>query len=296
MAIVTSPPLANAPLVDMSTGKVTPPWLHWFEGIVTDLQGGPIDVSITPVAQGGTGRSSWGVGDIVYASAVDALAGLADVARGAILVSGGIGAPPLWLVSSGNTGDVLTVLAGGEPAWQPTSTPSNHNLLSGIHADTTAGSPAVGDLIIGQGSPAKWARVALGPTGSILGNSGGSLGYFPIGANGNVLTSTGTTYAWTSPSHDLLSSRHPDTLAASPQRGDLLIGNSTPKWSRKGLGVVNSLLISDGADVQWTDAAVDTQTTVGSAGGASALPATPRGYLVLNLEGVERVVPFYDKT
>lgn len=40
----------------------------------------------------------------------------------------------------------------------------------------------------------------------------------------------------------------------------------------------------------------DTQTTVGGAGGASALPATPRGYWVINVAGTDRVIPFYDKT
>jgi len=41
----------------------------------------------------------------------------------------------------------------------------------------------------------------------------------------------------------------------------------------------------------------DTQTTVGAAGGASALPATPRGYLVVTvpINGVatDVVIPYY---
>lgn len=36
-----------------------------------------------------------------------------------------------------------------------------------------------------------------------------------------------------------------------------------------------------------------TQTTVGAAGGATALPATPTGYLRFIIEGVERQIPFY---
>jgi hypothetical protein len=38
----------------------------------------------------------------------------------------------------------------------------------------------------------------------------------------------------------------------------------------------------------------DTQTTVGSAGGASAVPATPTGYLVISIGGTERAIPYYD--
>lgn len=37
-----------------------------------------------------------------------------------------------------------------------------------------------------------------------------------------------------------------------------------------------------------------TQTTVGGAGGASALPATPRGYIKVVVSGTSRVLPFYD--
>lgn len=39
-----------------------------------------------------------------------------------------------------------------------------------------------------------------------------------------------------------------------------------------------------------------TQTTVGAAGGASALPATPRGYLEITIGAVEYVVPYYLKS
>jgi hypothetical protein len=45
--------------------------------------------------------------------------------------------------------------------------------------------------------------------------------------------------------------------------------------------------------LQWVGT---TQTTVGAAGGASALPATPTGYLVLTLsDATEIVVPYYTK-
>jgi hypothetical protein len=37
------------------------------------------------------------------------------------------------------------------------------------------------------------------------------------------------------------------------------------------------------------------QTTVGSAGSGTALPATPTGYFVVRVNGSEVVVPYYDK-
>jgi len=39
-----------------------------------------------------------------------------------------------------------------------------------------------------------------------------------------------------------------------------------------------------------------TQSTVGSAGGASALPGTPTGYIKIKIAGTMRVIPFYDES
>jgi hypothetical protein len=41
------------------------------------------------------------------------------------------------------------------------------------------------------------------------------------------------------------------------------------------------------------EAGTPTQGTVGAAGGAQALPATPLGYLSIIVDGVEVVVPYY---
>jgi len=38
----------------------------------------------------------------------------------------------------------------------------------------------------------------------------------------------------------------------------------------------------------------ETQTTVGAAGGASALPATPTGYLTITIGGTDYVIPYYE--
>jgi hypothetical protein len=47
-------------------------------------------------ANGGTGQSSYAVGDILYASTTTALSKLADVATGSVLVSGGVGVAPAY--------------------------------------------------------------------------------------------------------------------------------------------------------------------------------------------------------
>jgi hypothetical protein len=43
------------------------------------------------------------------------------------------------------------------------------------------------------------------------------------------------------------------------------------------------------------DVLTATQTTVGSAGGASVLPGQPTGYIKIKIGGTLRVIPFYDQ-
>lgn len=70
-------------------------------GITTS--GGPVTTSGTitlagtlDADNGGTGQSSYAVGDILYASTTSALSKLADVATGNALISGGVSTAPAW--------------------------------------------------------------------------------------------------------------------------------------------------------------------------------------------------------
>jgi len=51
--------------------------------------------------------------------------------------------------------------------------------------------------------------------------------------------------------HDVLSATHSDTVVASPVRGDIIIGNATPKWERLPIGTANKYVKSDGTDISW---------------------------------------------
>ncbi len=51
--------------------------------------------------------------------------------------------------------------------------------------------------------------------------------------------------------HALLSTTHSDTLAGAVVRGDVIIGNATPAWSRLPVGAAGSFLSSNGTDVSW---------------------------------------------
>lgn len=115
--------------------------------------------------------------------------------------------------------------------WEPPL--KAHNLLSVTHTDTTPDTAVRGDLVAAQGSPAKFARLALG-------------------ASGTVLRSNGTDVAWSTDAHNLLSARHGDTTAGTVARGDLIAGQgATPKFARLALGATGTVVKSNGTDVSW---------------------------------------------
>jgi hypothetical protein len=51
-------------------------------------------------------------------------------------------------------------------------TPTGHALLGGSHSDTAAGTPARGDVIVAQGSPARWTRLSVGQANRCLMSNG----------------------------------------------------------------------------------------------------------------------------
>lgn len=74
--------------------------------------------------RGGTGLTSYTIGDIIYASGATTIAKLADVATGSALISGGVGAAPSWgkvglathisgTLGTGNGGTGLTAFTSG---------------------------------------------------------------------------------------------------------------------------------------------------------------------------------------
>lgn len=98
-----------------SAGSGTPTWTS---DLLTSLTIGTkyiyrADGTDVSVADGGTGKSSWAVGDIVHATGTGTLAGLADVATGQVLASGGVGAIAAWTASPSVTNITVTGLVTG---------------------------------------------------------------------------------------------------------------------------------------------------------------------------------------
>ena len=129
---------------------------------------GAITVAGTLVAaNGGTGQSSYTIGDILYASGTTALSKLAAGTANYALVANGAGVAPSYQQISLTAGVTGTLPIGNGGTGQTTKTAA----FDALSPMTTAG-----DLILGG---------AAG-TGTRLG----------IGSNGTVLTSNGTTASW----------------------------------------------------------------------------------------------------
>lgn len=67
------------------------------------------------VADGGTGITSYAIGDLIYADSATTLAKLSDVAVGNVLLSGGVGTAPLWgkVTLSTHVDGILPAANGG---------------------------------------------------------------------------------------------------------------------------------------------------------------------------------------
>ena len=90
---------------------------------VGTLAAGTWNGSVIAAVYGGTGQSSYAVGDLVYADTTTSLAKLPDVISGNALISGGVGAAPVWgkigltthvsgTLAVGNGGTGATTLTG----------------------------------------------------------------------------------------------------------------------------------------------------------------------------------------
>jgi hypothetical protein len=168
-------------------------------------------------ANGGTGQSSYTVGDILYASTTTALSKLADVATGSVLVSGGVGVAPSYSSSPTLTGTVTSgfYVANG------TITGS---LSQGAYAYGTLGYSDVNLLASFTSSVNTYNQKVLQNTNAgasastnfIVSNNNGSATTFfgEFGMNSSGFTGTGAFSA-------------PNAVYLDATSGDLAIGTTT---------------------------------------------------------------------
>lgn len=131
---------------------------------------------------GGTGITSYAVGDLLYASDATTLSKLAGVATGNVLLSGGVATAPAW-----GKVNLAQHVSGNLPVT---------NLNSGTGATSSTywrgdGTWSVPVFSVAVGS----SPVSGSPTGRVLYNNGGTLGAYPITGSTNVVMSQGPTIA-----------------------------------------------------------------------------------------------------
>jgi hypothetical protein len=146
---------------------------------VGTLTAGTWNASVIGAVYGGTGQSSYAVGDLVYADTTTSLAKLADVAVGNALISGGVGSAP----SYGKIG-LATHVSGTLPI-------ANGGTGSTSTQFVDLGTNVTGTLPVGNGGT---GAATLTANNVLLGNGTSALQVVAPGTNGNVLQSNGTTW------------------------------------------------------------------------------------------------------
>jgi hypothetical protein len=94
---------------------------------------------VVPATAGGTGQTSYAVGDLLYANTTTTLAKLPDVATGNALISGGVGVAPSWgkIGLTTHVSGVLPVANGGTNASAASITAFNN--ITGYSASGATG-------------------------------------------------------------------------------------------------------------------------------------------------------------
>jgi hypothetical protein len=219
---------------------------------VGTLTAGTWNATTIAAGYGGTGQSTYTIGDILYASGSTALSKLADVATGNALISGGVGVAPLYgkidltthitgvlPIANGGTGQ--TTYTNGQLLIGNTTgnTLSKATLTAGTGVTITNGSGAI--TINATGSGGTVTSVAQSFTGGL------------ISVSGSPVTTTGTlalTVAGTSGGIPYFSSASTWATSAALAANALVIGGGAgvaPSTTTTGTGVVTALGVNAGS-------------------------------------------------
>jgi len=130
---------------------------------------------VVPATAGGTGQTSYAVGDLLYADTTTSLAKLADVATGNALISGGVGVAPAWgkIGLTTHVNGTLPVANGGTNA--STASITSFNNITGYTASGATGTTST-NLVFSTSpsitTPTLVGNVTMSTGDLIVGTSG----------------------------------------------------------------------------------------------------------------------------
>ena len=145
------------------------------------------------VAYGGTGLTSYAIGDLIYASGATTLSKLPDVATGNALISGGVGVAPLWgkIGLTTHVSGTLPIANGGTNATAAATAGAVAYGTGTAYAFSLAGT--AGQVLIsgGTGSPT-WANYGAGDVTGPASATDNAITRFD-GTSGKIIQNSGIT-------------------------------------------------------------------------------------------------------
>jgi hypothetical protein len=189
-------------------------------------------------ANGGTGQSSYTVGDILYASSSTALSKLADVAVGNALISGGVGTAPSWgkIGLTTHVSGTLPIANGGTNS--TTESGARQNILPSY-----TGNQNKVLAVNAGGTDVEWVTNGSGGTVTAVSFTGGIITV----ANAN--STPALTVAGTSGGVPYFSSASTWATSAALAANALVVGGgagAAPATVTTGTGVVTALGVNTG--------------------------------------------------
>ena len=195
------------------------------------------------------------------------------------------------VVGTLNTADIATT---GNTTVTGNSTVAGTMTVQGsINADTIVSS-SNGDITI---DPAGTGAINLtGPiTATGTQTTTGQLNVDNLRLDGNVLSATSGGITITPANSQNVTVGGTDTKLTAAEANFTLMEATTVRADALEIDTSNGDLSINSQGTGTIDFNTPTQTTIGSAGGASAIPGAPTGYLKIKIAGTLRVIPFFDQ-